>query len=78
MAYSRKFAGLFGALGYDVMADCRNDSAETILAAFDDALARRDEIAARMQGSLDRGLARLGLYEAAVEQCLRATIGPRG
>lgn len=78
MAYSRKFAGLFGALGYDVMADCRKDSAETILAAFDDALARRDEIAARMQGSLDRGLARLGLYEAAVEQCLRATIGPRG
>jgi polysaccharide pyruvyl transferase WcaK-like protein len=72
MAYSRKFAGMFGSLGYDVLADCRTETAEEILARFEDALARRAEIKDVMQACLRRGLARLQHYENAVSVCLES------
>ncbi len=78
MAYSRKFAGLFGAIGYTALVDCTKDSTEEIVTAFDAALARRDEIAKEMAQSLTRGLDRLALYEAAVTAQLAAAAARRG
>ena len=56
MAYSRKFAGLFGSIGYDVIADCRTETAEEILSKFKDAIARRDDLRLEVGESLSRGL----------------------
>lgn len=74
MAYSRKFAGLFGALGYDLLADCREDDNARILEIFDDALDRREEIATQARLSLAVGLERLAQYEEAVEDRMRAAL----
>lgn len=72
MAYSRKFAGLFGAIGYRPLVDCTTDTVDQIVTRFDDALAQRDEIGAEMAECLTRGLERLGRYEAAVTARLTA------
>lgn len=70
MAYSRKFAGLFGSLGYDLVADCVTESAEAIEAKFFDALARRKVLAGQAKTGTARGLAKLGAYEAALAPVL--------
>jgi len=71
MAYSRKFAGLFGALGYDLVADCRTDDTGKILSLFEDALERRERIAEEMKQSLNEGQERLARYEKAVVACMQ-------
>lgn len=64
MAYSRKFAGLFGTLGYDRTVDCTAEAGAVIeakiLAGFDDRAGLRVEAAAALQ----KGLAKLSAYEA--------------
>ncbi|MQX35463.1 polysaccharide pyruvyl transferase family protein [Roseospira navarrensis] len=70
MAYSRKFKGLFGSLGYDRVVDCRADSAETIEAALFDAFADRAALAAQVRAGAERGLARLRAYEDALTPIL--------
>jgi polysaccharide pyruvyl transferase WcaK-like protein len=66
MAYSRKFAGLFGSLGYDRTVDCTTESAATIVtqifAAYDD----RAKLAKDVRQALDHGLEKLGAYETAL------------
>lgn len=44
MAYSRKFAGLFGTLGYDHLADCKSQTTEEIVQAVIDAFEHRQEL----------------------------------
>lgn len=78
MAYSRKFAGLFGSIGYDLVADCREDTADEILAKFADALTRRAALKAQAEASLARGLDRLARYEAAVRESLGRIAARRG
>jgi polysaccharide pyruvyl transferase WcaK-like protein len=72
MAYSRKFAGVFGALDYPHTVDCTNETAEVIesriLQAFEDRASLRKSLSAAMT----RGLDRLGTYEAELERLLRA------
>lgn len=67
MAYSRKFAGLFGSIGFDRTVDCTQESAEAILtkiaAAYDDREALRTEAAT----ALTLGLEKLGAYEAGLK-----------
>lgn len=70
MAYSRKFAGLFGSLGYDHTVDCTTDSAEDILARIFDAYENRDRLAAQARESLEVGLTKLKLYENAMGNLL--------
>lgn len=72
MAYSRKFAGLFGTLGYDALADCREETAEAILARAEAAFEDREALAARTREALARGLARLEAYEAELASALKA------
>jgi len=70
MAYSRKFAGLFGSLGYDLTVDCTTDSAEDILDGIFHAYGNRAVLAQEMQVALQAGLKKLDRYEAALEELL--------
>lgn len=70
MAYSRKFAGLFGSLGYEHTVDCTTEDADTILARIDAAYENRAALAVEVKEALARGLARLRLYEDALRQVL--------
>ncbi len=72
MAYSRKFKGLFGTLGYDLVADCQSDDAATIIAKFENALNDHEALATKTQESLATGLERLKVYYSAVSDILRA------
>jgi polysaccharide pyruvyl transferase WcaK-like protein len=66
MAYSRKFAGLFGSLGYEETVDCTSQSAEDILTRIFDAYERRAELAQTQKAALEMGLGKLALYEEAL------------
>ena len=70
MAYSRKFAGLFGTLGYERTVDCTTETRAAILekiaAAFEDrAVLERERAAA-----LTTGLEKLGRYQAALRELM--------
>jgi polysaccharide pyruvyl transferase WcaK-like protein len=66
MAYSRKFAGLFGSLGYGHTVDCTTETHEAIktriMAAFD----ARAALAGEAATALSWGLAKLAAYETAL------------
>lgn len=70
MAYSRKFAGLFGSIGYDRTVDCTAETAAAILGkvikAFDD----RSTLAAEATTALQRGIAKLAAYEDALKKLI--------
>jgi len=66
MAYSRKFAGLFGSLGYAETVDCTSQSAGEILTRIFDAYDRRSDLARTQKAALATGLERLGRYETAL------------
>ena len=66
MAYSRKFAGLFGSIGYGQTVDCTSETAEAITARIVQSYADRAALAQDMGAALQRGLDKLGAYEAAL------------
>lgn len=70
VAYSRKFAGLFGTLGYTLLADPRTEDEAAILDRLWQALDDRDRIRADMAACLATGLARLGAFEALLAEIL--------
>ncbi|MCP1170040.1 polysaccharide pyruvyl transferase family protein [Limimaricola litoreus] len=72
MAYSRKFAGVFGTLGYDHVADCKTDSNDEILARIEAGFADRDRLAQEMAQAMRGVDARLGAYEARAAQAIAA------
>ena len=78
MAYSRKFAGLFGTLGYDRTVDCTSETGEAILAkvaaAFEDRHAVREEARA----ALALGLEKLAAYEDALGELMEEVAARRG
>ena len=67
MAYSRKFEGLFGTLGYKRTVDCTTETSETIIAAVLDGFEARASLAEEMKPALAQGLEKLGRYETALE-----------
>lgn len=71
MAYSRKFAGLFGSLGYDRTVDCTTESADALLATIAQAYENRSELAAEAREALQRGLGKLDRYESALRDLMR-------
>ncbi|SDY33224.1 Polysaccharide pyruvyl transferase family protein WcaK [Jannaschia faecimaris] len=73
MAYSRKFAGLFGSLGYTRTVDCTSQDAETIKAAVADAWVNRTLVAREVDQAADRGRMRLRRYEDALRGVLAKT-----
>ena len=77
MAYSRKFAGLFGTLGYGACADCKADSEEEVLAKLKTAFETRDDLRVEAATAFAAGLCRLRVYEDAVHNCLAEISGAR-
>ena len=63
MAYSRKFAGLFGTIGYDHTVDCTTQSAEVILEQLFAAYADRAVLAAEARVALAQGREKLALMK---------------
>ncbi|OWY10124.1 polysaccharide pyruvyl transferase [Thioclava sp. F42-5] len=72
LAYSRKFAGLFGALGYDHTVDATTAAADTVMAALERGFANRETLAAEAQSALARGIDRLAVYDAALLNLMKA------
>ena len=76
MAYSRKFKGLFGALGHYETVDCTAQGAEDILTGIFDAYERRSELAQTQQTALAVGLEKLGRYESALGDLMERMARP--
>jgi polysaccharide pyruvyl transferase WcaK-like protein len=73
MAYSRKFIGVFGTLGYSHVADCKADTSEEIITRIKDGFARRDELQAEVEVAMENVNHRLDGYEAlATKELARA------
>lgn len=70
LAYSRKFAGLFGALGYGHTLDLRSAGAEAILTTAAAALDRLPELAAEARAATALGQSRLDAYRDALRALL--------
>lgn len=66
MAYSRKFEGLFGSLGYARTVDCTRQGAAEIMDLISKAYEDRATVAAEAAAALERGREKLGAYEAAL------------
>ena len=71
MAYSRKFAGLFGSIGYDRTVDCTTEAADAIKARIMQSYAGRLALAQDMGAALQQGLDKLGQYEVALGAVMR-------
>jgi polysaccharide pyruvyl transferase WcaK-like protein len=66
MAYSRKFAGLFGTLGYHHTADCKAETGAEIMGRLRAAFANRAKLKAEAEAAAAAALGRLAAYEDAV------------
>ena len=78
MAYSRKFAGLFGTLGYDRTVDCTSESGEAILAKVAAAFEEREAVRKEARQALALGLEKLAAYEAALGDLMEEVAAQRG
>ena len=72
MAYSRKFEGLFGTIGYGRTVDCTAQSAEVIQAAIVQAYTDRATLQAEAATALAHGREKLGAYEATLWDLMAA------
>lgn len=72
MAYSRKFNGLFGTLGYSHVADCKKDDAKAVVTKILDGFSRRESLRANVGQALKQVDARVGRYENALREVLKA------
>ena len=75
MAYSRKFEGLFGTLGYTRTVDCTTEDGPAILAKIAAAYTDRDTLATEAAVALAKGRAKLGAYEAGLLNYIRKVHG---
>ena len=75
MAYSRKFAGLFGSIGYDRTVDCTHEDGPAILAKITAAYQTRARLQTEAAAALARGKAKLSAYEAALRRLMDAARG---
>lgn len=70
IAYSRKFIGLFGSLGYPLVADCKEDSHKAALSKVIQGFDERHKLGASIRASLERADAMLMDYEVVLKECL--------
>lgn len=73
MAYSRKFAGLFGTLGYNHLADCKAESSEEIVATVTKAFAERAQLKADLEIALQEAQRKLQNYQHVLRELLEKT-----
>lgn len=72
-AYSRKFKGVFGTLGYPHVTDCREDTAEEIIAAIEAQLDQRNAAKEEIERAMSQVDVRLDGYVERVAAILRDT-----
>ena len=70
MAYSRKFAGLFGTLGYDRTVDLKALDNDTVLARIREGYEGREALAGEVAEAFGNADARLKVYEATLRDLL--------
>ena len=75
MAYSRKFEGLFGSLGYSHTVDCTKEADAAILAKITAAYDDRSTLAAEADAALAKGRAKLAAYEAGLMKVMEQVRG---
>ena len=75
MAYSRKFAGLFGTIGYDYTVDCTRETSEEIMAKVATAWSERTEMKRLVTTSLQTGLEKLAQYETGLSRLIAGLNG---
>ncbi|MEP5760233.1 MAG: polysaccharide pyruvyl transferase family protein [Litoreibacter sp.] len=63
MAYSRKFIGVFGTLGYDHVADCKTDESADILKRVQEGYLNRAALKVEMDNAMMNVTARLASYQ---------------
>lgn len=74
VAYSRKFEGLFGALGYTRTVDCRRLDTVAVVAEILAGFAARDSLKVEADEALAEGHRRLQVYEDVLEDILRQIV----
>jgi len=74
MAYSRKFAGLFGALGYDHTVDCTTEDTETVKAKVIAGFTARSTLRQDASTAHAEGKMRLATYESALKTLCQSLI----
>ncbi|MBP1804927.1 polysaccharide pyruvyl transferase family protein [Rubellimicrobium aerolatum] len=72
MAYSRKFAGLFGSLGYDRTVDCTGEENAAILGKVAQAFEDRAAVKRETEAALALGIQKLAAYETALRRLMEA------
>jgi polysaccharide pyruvyl transferase WcaK-like protein len=72
MAYSRKFEGLFGTLGYTHTVDCTAEDGENVVDKVVRGFEERHLLAEDMRPAFALGLEKLGHYEARLEAVIIA------
>ena len=77
IAYSRKFAGVFGSLGYLHVADCQTLTGEHIMASVIEAFANRDSLRQSVKIGLGKVDTKLAAYEVVARECILEAIGKR-
>lgn len=77
IAYSRKFAGLFGSLGYTVISDCRSQSEAEVLETVVTAFNRRSELRNLLNEGRARADAKLTAYETVLRDALSEVVRRR-
>lgn len=75
MAYSRKFAGLFGSIGYTRTVDCTTEDGSAILAKITSAYQERAALQIEAEVALARGREKLSGYEDALRRLMGAARG---
>ena len=70
MAYSRKFAGLFGTLGYDRTVDCTSQEGPAIVAAVKEGYENRSALATEVAEAFGKAEARLAIYQNVLRDTL--------
>jgi polysaccharide pyruvyl transferase WcaK-like protein len=76
MAYSRKFNGLFGTLGYPRLADCKADTQDQVVAKIMQAFEERDLVRQEVQAALTTVRMRLQRYEDCVAEQMQRLARP--
>lgn len=75
LAYSRKFKGLFGTLGYPLVADCSSETKAEILSKFDEGLESLPTLKKLVVRGNERAVEKLERYDAAVRACFQEVSG---
>lgn len=74
MAYSRKFEGLFGTLGYSRTVDCTSQSAEAIQKAVIQGYEDRAVLEGEVATAFAKGREKLSVYETALSEVIEGII----